>query len=232
MASSRDVTIGESTVTIQRFKGFKALEVARIVADISEQVPEIQQEIAEFTNTYEESNTIKITPGMAMLPRFVGLGLTDDHFARAGGVIEVPVSPKTWEQVAAVFPSIFGAARDEVVKLLALLTTPNSKLREWDDADTVDDELTKAGKALLHDADFDEYVDLIVAAAEVIQEQFKGKSDVVGKLAGLWSGQKAKATGSRKKPESSTASPELTDGAEPKPSSGSSGARSSRSVSA
>lgn len=234
MASNRDVQIGDRTVTIQAFKGFKALEVARIVAAIGKQAPDVQQEIAEFTNQYEESNTVKITPGMAVLPRYEGLGLTDDHFARSGGVIEVPLSPKTWEQVAAVFPSVFEAARDDVVKLLALLTTPNSELREWDEADAVDDELEKEGRKLLHDADFDQYVDLLIAAVEVVQEQFKGKADAVGKVAGLWSGRqstKPNSTRSRKKPGSSTDSPAHTDGTGERSSSESGGERSSLSAS-
>lgn len=211
-----EVKVGDRTVTIPRFSGFKVVRAGRIVKELTRKYPSVLFDIASFTREYEERNSVRVTRAMAKLPRYEQIGLTDRDFGDKE-FVEFPQSPSTPEQIAAVFPQIMEAAESEIVTLLALILAPNSELADHDEAGDVDEYLSKEGKKLLHSADADQLVDVALVAVDVLRDQFAKKIDEVGKLRALVDPQAA-ATAARQakkenSPESSTDSDAPTDGA-------------------
>lgn len=210
-----EVKVGDRTVTIPRFSGFKVVRAGRIVKELTKKYPSILFDIAAFTREYEEKNAVRVTRAMAKLPRYEDIGLTERDFGDKE-FVEFPQSPSTPEQIAAVFPQIMEAAEGEIVELLALILAPNSELADTDEEGTVDEYLTKEGRKLLHSSDADQLVDVALVAVEVLRDQFSKKMDEVGKLRALVDPQAAAAAmreAKKNSPESSTDSPAHTDGA-------------------
>lgn len=180
---TKSVTVGDTSYNIARFKGFKALNIGRIVKDITRQVPEIAEAMAAFTRKYEHDNAVRITREMSVLPRFKpmfdGLAFTDEDWQRCGGAVEIPQPPDTGTVIAAVFPLVFDQAEEHLLNLIAWCAAPNSELREADEGEGVDQYIANLRKKLLHEGDLDELIDLTIASTEVVMDQFTGK---MGKL--------------------------------------------------
>jgi len=180
----RTITIGDDDpVTIRPFKGYKAIHVGKIVAEIMRAVPDIAEQAAIFTRKFEHDNALVITRDMSHLPQFQNLGMTADDWDACGGRILVPQDAPMELVVASVFPSIVESAETKLMRLLAWVITPDADLRTADGDDTVDDVIEASEKRLLHDASLDQLIDIAVVSVEVIREQFAaGKAD---RLAGL-----------------------------------------------
>lgn len=246
-STTREVRLGDRNVVVPRFNGYKATVAGEIIATITKEAPGIADKAAEFRRNYEAQHVERVTRAEAKLPRNMKviplrdengeLRLTEDGAVAIdrvpifrdedfgeSGVIEIPSSPTQQEQFGAVFPYVWELARNEIVKLIALVTAPNSELAEADENGTVDDFLTKTGKRILHEADIDQIVEALGVAAEVLREQFAGKPGIVGKIAtfidaalGTMDVQpeapiQDETTPSESAPSSSTDSPEPTDG--------------------
>lgn len=225
--SAQTVKIGETDVNVPRLTGFKAIRAGRILKEIGKKVPTIMEELASFSRKYEEENSVTVTREMARLPRYSSIGWTDEDFERNGGKITVPVSPSTAEQTIALFPTVFDAAETSVVELLALMVAENRALEDADDEDRVEEFLKVEGKKLLHRAEVDQLLELVIVVGEVLGDQFQGKVERLGNLVRLWQGSTSpqnpkngqKKPSSKKKRESSIPSPVLTGGPEAEPSS-------------
>lgn len=180
----RTITIGDDDpVSIRPFKGYKAIHVGKIVAEIMRAVPDIAEQAAIFTRKFEHDNALVITRDMSHLPQFQNLGMTAEDWDACGGRILVPQDAPMELVVASVFPSIVESAETKLMRLLAWVITPDADLRTADDDGSVDDVIAASEKRLLHDASLDQLIDVAVVAVEVIREQFAaGKAD---RLAGL-----------------------------------------------
>lgn len=182
------VTVGEETYTIQRFRGLKAIMAMASMTRIAREVPDI---LADAVKEYSQRNTITITESMARLPRWQSFTVEDfDKAEKDTGKreIELPTPMTANEQTMYALPVLLEKARKEVVRLLALLIIPNAELKEADKADAVPDALDKYEDVLLYEAELDQLVDLALMASDVLQEQLADRKDRLGKLMkGLWS---------------------------------------------
>lgn len=208
------VKIGDRDVTIPRFSAFKIVYAGEIVAAIARKYPAIMLDLAKFTREYEKENSVRITRAMAKTPRFQDYGFGSKDF-EPDGFVELPQSPTIYEQVFAVFPQIMEAARADVVTLVALILAPNSELADEDENGTVDDYLKGKSRRLLHEAEADQLVDVVVATSELLREQFAHKMGDAGNALALLTGtapsDNAK-TPTDNSPESSSDSPTASDG--------------------
>lgn len=180
--SHHEILIGERTYPIRRFKGLKAALAGALMSRVMRELPQLQERAQAFRRDFREKNTIIITPAMAKLPRFAPLGLTDSDFRAAGGKIEFPEEPDGGALLVNIFPDLFELASKELQKFFAILVISNSELEEADDADRIDEELTKIGKRLMREGDLDELLELVVVGLDVLKEQMASKRDRLGKL--------------------------------------------------
>lgn len=223
-----DVTVGDQTYSVQKFTTFKVIEATSIVTSIMEEVPQLGEKIGAFSREYRETNSIKIPRSAAEL-RYTEEELskiTETAWEASNQHLEVPASPGGLDIAAHVFPDVFRVAREQLLRLVALVATPNSELRAADDEERVPELLNTKAKALRHE-DAAELLDLLVAASEVLTEQFKGKAEALGPVAAMFgltfgatpetSEQEQRAmkvsTPEISSDESSTPSPVATDGA-------------------
>ena len=260
--ANKEVRIGDRSIPIPRFNGYKASIAGEIISTISENTPAIQEVMLAFTREYEKKNIITISRAEARLdryqrpvilhdddgnPRMTSEGFVaiervpvfEDKDFNAAGVVEIPSSPTTQEQLMAVFPMIWRLAREEVIRLLALVTAPNSELMNADEEGSVDDYLAKQGKRILHEGDLDQIVDVLTIGMDVLSSQFRNKPGLPGKIAAfldqtLSGAMDAEPNASMQKssdPESLTDSPAPTGGDEETPSTEQVGANLSGSAS-
>ena len=179
---TREVKVGDRTVTLPALNGFKAVRAARLVAEVARCAPSVNERLAALRSDFADSNALVVTPAIAKLPRFQRVVVddegneheqpmfTDADFSAAGGEIRIPQDPALTDQIVAVFPLVFEAAEKQVVELLALLLAPNSELADADENGTVDEYLTKHGKQLLHAASLAQLIDIVTAAIETVTE--------------------------------------------------------------
>lgn len=189
MPEIHQVTIGEETFTIQRFRGLKAIMAIAAMTRIGREVPDV---LADAVKEYTNRNTVSITEEMSNLPRWAGVFKKEDFDKaeeRTGKrIMEVPAPMTQNEQMLYALPTLLEKARKEVARLLALLIIPNAELTEADDNDTVPQALDKYYKLLMHEAEIDQLIDLALATSEVLQEQLADRKDRLGNLTrGLWS---------------------------------------------
>jgi hypothetical protein len=225
-----EVRIGDRTYVVGKFSAFKVLRASRIVGRIMRAYPEIALDDGRFVADFERFNTVRITRAMAKLPRFAALGLEPADF-EGRDAIEFPTPPPAAARVMNVFPKAVAAAEADVMLLFALMLASNTELEEHDDAGDVDEWLVGQSRKLAHRAaDAGELVDVAVAVAETLREQFGSRGDSWGKLLALFTESPAPSssatTTTASSPGSSTDSPEPTDGPADTSSTVSSGASS------
>lgn len=172
------LTIGEREVTIPALNGFKTVRAGRLIAEAAECLPQVHDAIA---GVRENTPDLVLTPQLAKLPRFQRDVdghpepiFSDADFEAAGGTITLPQSPPRQDIILAVFPIVFKHAERQLVELLALVTIPNSQLREADENGTVDEVLTREGKRLLHEASIGQLLALATTAIEQVSEALSG----------------------------------------------------------
>lgn len=242
----RTVQVGERAITIRPFRGYKAVNVGRLASEVMRIVPDLLDRMADFTADYEKKHAVHVTREMSLLPQFAGLfermEMTPERWDSVGGVVTLPQSPSEEVTMAAMFPLVFEAAEPKVMTLLAWIITGNDELREADATDSVPDLIIANEKALMHDADLDQLLDVALMGVEVIREAFAGKGERLRREMGRTIGANGATPESAQpkptapspshplaaevtvegangtKPGSSTSSDGTTDGAEPTPS--------------
>lgn len=100
--------------------------------------------------------------------------LTDADWEASGNVLRIPETPDENAVIAALVPKAFASARVHVMRLLALVVTPNSDLEKWDGASDIDAELDTVARELMHRADAEELIRLAVAAIGMAKAQIAG----------------------------------------------------------
>lgn len=184
---TKTVKIGERQYEIQRFRGLKAILVMAALTRVTKEVPDILNDVSK---AYSARNTVVITEPMSRLPRWEGFTKEDfDEAEKSSGrrEIEIPAPIGGNEQMLQALPMLLEQARKEVVRLLAILITPNSDLKEADKNDTVEALLDKHYDELMYDADLEELAELLLVGQDVLMDQLSSKKDRLGKLIGsLW----------------------------------------------
>lgn len=157
--------------------------------------------------------------------------MTDADWEASGNRLRLPKSPNQGEQIAAVFPMALDLAEEEVLKLLAVLATPNAELKRKSRDGSLKEYLAARADELI-DAPATDLLELAVVAGEMVDEQFTTKVRELGgrlpnalRLLGLSKSQDktssettSKSESSETKPTPSTASPSPTDGDRAEPS--------------
>lgn len=164
--------------------------------------------------------------------------MSDADWEASGNRLRLPKSPGQGEQIAAVFPMALDLAEEEVLRLLAVLATPNAELKRKARDGSLKDYLTERADELI-DAPATDLLELAVVAGEMVDEQFTTKVRSLGgrlpnalRLLGLGSGspkteEASKSESSETKPTLSTDSPAATGGVKSEPSTTQVGASSS-----
>lgn len=238
-----EVSIGDQKVTVERFSVFKVIEATTIVTTIMEEVPQLGEKISDFTRDYRAKHSVTISRAAAEL-RYSEEELSkisETAWEAGNQQIEIPASPGPIDVAAHVFPDVFRVAREEVLRLVALVVIPNSELEDADLNGDVAEELDKKARMLRH-KDAGDLLDVLAVTAEVLGAQFEGKAEALGpiaKLVGFRSETEEESvvevrpsdqadqtdqtdsTESSSKPTTSTPSPGPTDGPEPSRSTGS-----------
>lgn len=197
---TKTITVGERSYTLSDFKGFKALQIGEVISRITQQVPEVIGMMSDYTREYEAKNAVKVTRQMSMLPEFKPMfrqmNMTDADWEACGGYVELPQSPDPQYVFASVFPHVFQHAREEVVQLLALIAASNSELAQWDQEETLTENVSQLGKSLLYQGDLSELLDLLQAGLEQARDELGKLRQVVDLIGALTGRQQPSQNGS------------------------------------
>jgi transposase len=106
------------------------------------------------------------------------LTISDEAWEKSDNQVELATDPSPFQIGAYLLPQVLDAAEDDVVRLLALVTAPESELREAkrDGGDAYVAYLSEKGEALLFDAEIEQLIELAITAAEVLGEKLRGKA--------------------------------------------------------
>jgi hypothetical protein len=228
------VTIDGNERVLQPFRAAKALEAAALISEIVEHGGEIFAAMDTYAAEHAQRNTLRISRAAAFFrdPERAA-AVPDDAWQGSGNVLEVPgPRPAFEEQLLAVFPQIFRAARDQVLKLLALVLVDEADLERADTeggVEGIDALLKQRGRQLLYEAQMEELLPLGRVAWAVCQEQLRADPTALALLEGLkarWS--RSQPTAPASAPASSPGSPRRSGGRAKKSSSASRGVSSAR----
>jgi hypothetical protein len=218
--AARTVTIGGENLKVEEFTGRKGVWALKLLQQILNAVPKIQAQLAEFLRTYGEEHAIELSRSEAK--KLFGSSLdhlTEDDWEKSGQVLRRRAMPSVPEQIAAVFPLAMDEGEEHVVKLLALLVTPNNEVKRLARSGGLLEHLTATGDDLLDDGMLEELLELAVVAGETLDEQLLSKTqelgDRLGKLKALLrknSAATSNATSSTTSAISSSDSPTPTGG--------------------
>lgn len=152
--------------------------------------------------------------------------ISPEAWAASDNEIVIRRSPNGLEVAAFILPQVMEQAEEEVSKLLALLLSPDSELRDKkrEGTQAYTDYLEEQGENLLFETQPDELIEIATVAATVLQDKMSGKlgrlQTAVSKLTGLRATQESpeETDGERSSSTSSTDSPSPTAGTPTSPS--------------
>lgn len=203
--SRRTVKVGELTIELARFRGFKAQRIMREASKIGRAYPEISARAAEFERAYTEDNALRLSrPEAEMRYGEDAREISEQAWEASGGVLALKQVPSAWERLGAIWPELMDVAEREVGNLLAVSSLSNEELEEADNADRVEEAIAERRKELMHRGEVEELFDLARAAYEVAREQF---APLVATLAPLLSRIGLEMTTDTREPTTSGTSP-------------------------
>lgn len=189
---SRNLMLGQRSVTVAPFSGRKAIRAVHLLKDVSEGAPEIFAELAKFVRDYEKTNSLHLTRAQALFQFPPGVDpdtgdripgrfehLTDADWTSCANVVTLPRSPTVPEQVAAVLPKALELAEKEVLRLLALVAMSNEDVKVHDKAGQLEAQLDELADEII-DAPYEELIELAVLGGEGADEQYRRKAAVLG----------------------------------------------------
>jgi hypothetical protein len=207
----RDIRIGDETLTIQPFRGYKAVKAGQIIGSAMDAVRTILDEVADFRNEYGERHKLTVTRQMN---RARDLGWPDKSFE--DGDLVLPEEPSDQQVIGFAFPRIMALADEQLIGLLALALIPNRELRNaYDDGD-VEPALKDWRKRVMFDAELPQLIELTGKVADLLREELEGLGAQVGKLRNLVMGQTTTPESSESTSQTST-SPEAEGPSDPSP---------------
>lgn len=219
-----DVQVNGQTITIEKFRLSKATRVITLLRKLRQQVPEISRELNEFRRDYASEYAQEI-PRLDAVARFGLTHISEEEWERAGHKFTVPGQPASWELFFHMGPLVYERAEEVTLRLLGLVAMDNDTVAQYVKNDDIWARVDAFVDDVIRDAPLDDIMELVAAAAEVIDGQVLQKAKVLrdqaGNLAGLL-GWKTTTTSTRS-PESSeqpepsssttsTGSPNGTDG--------------------
>lgn len=233
--SPKEVRIKDKVITIPSISGWKFLEAAELIAQITEQLPELYNGMEEFRLKRIETGT-RVWPRAAALVQFPEqlARITDEEWAAMGEELTLPGgAPSTQEQVAQVFPQALAKAKPLVVRLLSVLTIPGEELEAAVAAggEGLATALDKWGNFILLNGRMADLLKLVVMAIDAFKAEAQDDPEVsglVGKVTALLSPveepteepeeSQPDATAETPNSDSSSPSPESSDGPSETPS--------------
>lgn len=183
-----EVRVGERVVPVAPFNGRKVILAGRAVRSITEVVPNVVERVGKFSRDYAAANATVVTRDMALaIPAWRDelQHVSDVQWEAAGGELRIPSPPSFEEQLAAIFPTVFEAAEEHVLRLLALTVVANEALAQAARDGKVDELLEEEGQKLLDDGTIPQLIELAALSAETIKGELEAARDPLGKLRAL-----------------------------------------------
>lgn len=202
-------------ITRAKFEYRQGLEEA---ARIAQRRAELAEEHADWSDEQVDEEIERLR-GQIERAR---LTISDEAWEKSDNQVELATDPSPFQIGAYLLPQILDAAEDDVVRLLALVTAPESELRtaKRDGGDAYVAYLSEKGEALLFDAEIEQLIELAITAAEVLGEKLRGKAP---RLRAAWN----RLTGAEEAPEQSQPETETESETTPTPDGASSSSTSS-----
>jgi hypothetical protein len=208
MTEQTKVTIGGDERTVPALNGVRALEALRLVQEIMQLAPELMRKRAAFVKKYGEDNAETLTRGQAKV-RFPPIPvyrdgeldrgpdgrpltmespidrMSEHDWQSMGNVLVIPGKPSDIEVGLVMIQDVMQKALDPFTRLLGLLMARNDDvLTHMLDAGDLDDWLKVQGRDILHKADLDELIELVVVAIEVSNNKVQRKLTTLGERVG------------------------------------------------
>jgi len=165
-----DIKINDRTVTIERLSTAKMKRVLALLSLIEEQMPDITARMASFRARYRSEYAIELDRinAVANIPSL--RDLPDEEWEKAGQKIRIPQEPSGPEMFVSIAPAVYEAAEEVVMRLLGLLIMPNDVVHRYIKQDAIWDRVDELVDETLMTAPFDELMDLIDAALEILDK--------------------------------------------------------------
>jgi hypothetical protein len=202
-----DVEINGHTVTIERFRLAKATRVMTLLQLLQKQVPEVSKSWATFRTEYARDypRVIARMNALAMYgPQLEHI--SEDEWERTNQTFTVPGTPNAYEVFFHMAPLIYDQAEEVALRLLGLIALPNDTVRQYVKDGDIWKRVDEYVEEVIADAPLDEIMDLVIAAAEVIDGQLLQKAKALKDRAGNVVGLLGWKTTSEKQPTSPTSS--------------------------
>jgi hypothetical protein len=187
-AVSRTVKAGGTEYVIDKFRGYKAFRIGRLLTALGEIAPEVSKKVSAYVTEYRENNVDKISRATLEF-RYPAdaAAVSDEAWKESGGYIELANDPSQEETMAVIIPTAFDLAGDRIADLLAWVVADDKVLEEKDGEgeEAVTSYIEGLRKSLLFQAGVDELLDLALAAQEILREQMAGKGDQARSLLSL-----------------------------------------------
>ena len=194
--SEHKATVGGKDFIIGNPSLDKTMRITDYVAEILEQVPGIFNEAEEFRENYKNNHreilTYEDLSNPEYKPVLEALGFTAADFEDESNLITDPETGKTglpfykspgdFEVIAAVFPKVWKAARENLTDLCALLIITDGELEEHDRKGAVNGLITERSRWIRYNATIEELLELIAIGLMVVKEQLEGASNSLGKV--------------------------------------------------
>jgi hypothetical protein len=202
-----DVEINGHTVTIERFRLAKATRVMTLLQLLQKQVPEVSKSWATFRTEYARDYPRVIDRMNALAMYGPQLDhISEDEWARTNQTFTVPGTPNAYEVFFHMAPLIYDQAEEIALRLLGLIALPNDTVRQYVKDGDIWKRVDEYVEEVIADAPLDEIMDLVIAAAEVIDGQLLQKAKALKDRAGNVVGLLGWKTTSEKQPTSPTSS--------------------------
>jgi len=167
------VKAGRETYTVSRFRGLKAQLIMRLSAKVGRAYPKLATKVAEFEQSYIAENMLRLSRPEAELRFGVEAAeITDEAWQSADGELALKQMPSPMERLAHIWPELLEAAEEPLFDLIAVVSLSNEDLAKADDADGVEGTVEERRRLLLHDAEFEQLIELALAGYEVARGQF------------------------------------------------------------
>lgn len=260
--ADNEIRVGTKMVRIEEPTGWKFLEATEIIAEMTQEVPDLLKANEEYVTSRREADAITITYEEARVryPELVAMAEPDAWWAERGGSIRVLGEPPSdAEQQLMMFGHVFAKAKEKAVRLVAVLSAPDGELKKADESSGIDEYLKGWERELLHGTKVSQLAHILALSLTAMRDEFAADGEAaaaVGEIRQFFRGtqtqpppspspsvpptpQEAPAANSppessdeSTRPTSSTGSPTPTGGTEPTPSTDPDGASSGTSQTA
>jgi hypothetical protein len=209
MSEQTKVTIGGNERTVPVLNGVRALESLRLINEIMQVAPDVMRKRAAFIKKYGEDNAQVLNRGEVRVkfpPRPVFNTQTGDPVLDENGQVRLidplaRISEHDWASMnnsyvikpepsdievgLVMVQDVLNKALVPFTQLLGLLMAKNDEvLTHMFNESDLDDWLEKEGRKILHDADIDELIELVIVAIEVSNNRVKKKLEKMGDRVG------------------------------------------------